>query len=678
MLADVVELGQLTVTAARRNTLALDTPASLHVLSAEELRMRGQVRSTPEALQWVPGVLIQRTGHGQGSPYIRGFTGFRTLFLIDGVRLNNSVFRDGPNQYWNTVDPFSIGSLEIVKGPISVLYGSDAIGGTVNALTADPGALSDGPLRGSAQYRHSGGENSNLLRVDGATFLNDNLGLRVGATLKDFGDLRSAAGTQQRTGYAERDIDLKAVWDGPTAKWEALYQRVAIDDAWRTHRTIYAQSFAGTTIGNELRRSLNQRRELGYVRYRRPQAGLLQDLSLTVSGHHQAEDRLRIRSDGRSDHQGVATDTTGLVVEAAVEATPGRWQFGLEHYADEVDSFRTDFNADGSVRAIRIQGPVADDASYRHTGAFVQAQFDTGPVSWTAGARHTRSRARARRVEDPATGGLTALAGSWSDTVSSLRAVYRPAGARWSLFGGTAEGFRAPNLSDISRLDSARSDEIEVPSPGLRPETFLSHELGFRLEQPRLHLQLAAFYTDIDDLIIRTPTGRQLDGDNEVVKVNSGEGYSRGLEFEGRFEARPGLDLFASYTWLQGEVLTYPTSAPVAVTEPLDRLMPTTLGAGLRWKPGSGDGWLELALFHTRDADRLSTRDAGDTQRIPPGGTPGTTLVDVRGGWNLTPGIDVAIAIENLTDRLYRTHGSGVNEAGRNLVVSIRWQPGLR
>ncbi len=83
----------------------------------------------------VPGVIVQKTGHGQGSPFLRGFTGFRTLLLIDGIRLNNSVFRDGPNQYWNTVDPFTIGQLEIIKGPSSVLFGSDAIGGTVNVVT---------------------------------------------------------------------------------------------------------------------------------------------------------------------------------------------------------------------------------------------------------------------------------------------------------------------------------------------------------------------------------------------------------------------------------------------------------------------------------------------------------------------------------------------------------------
>ena len=83
-------------------------------------------RTVPESLREVSGVMVQKTSHGQGSPYMRGFTGFRTLFLVDGIRLNNSVFRDGPNQYASTVDNLSLAGTELIRGPASVLYGSDA------------------------------------------------------------------------------------------------------------------------------------------------------------------------------------------------------------------------------------------------------------------------------------------------------------------------------------------------------------------------------------------------------------------------------------------------------------------------------------------------------------------------------------------------------------------------
>lgn len=112
-------------------------------------------------LRDVTGIMIQETAFGQGSPYIRGFTEFRNVFLVDGIRLNNSVFREGPNQYWNTVDPFSLERLGVVKGPGSVLYGSDAVGGTVNAISKSPALDQTGrSYSSSTTYRAASAENS--------------------------------------------------------------------------------------------------------------------------------------------------------------------------------------------------------------------------------------------------------------------------------------------------------------------------------------------------------------------------------------------------------------------------------------------------------------------------------------------------------------------------------------
>src|SRR5687767_3004001 len=108
-----------------------DVPYATTVETSEDLRERRNVRNTPDALLRLPSTMVQKTGPGQSSPFLRGFTGYHDLFLIDGVRLNNSTFRAGPNQYWNTVDAYTIGRLEISRGPHSVLWGSDAVGGTV-------------------------------------------------------------------------------------------------------------------------------------------------------------------------------------------------------------------------------------------------------------------------------------------------------------------------------------------------------------------------------------------------------------------------------------------------------------------------------------------------------------------------------------------------------------------
>ena len=94
-----------------------------------------------EALEREVGVMMQRTGAGQASPFVRGLTGPQVLILVDGVRMNNSTFRYGPNQYFATIDPGTIERIEVVRGPQSVLWGSDAIGGVINVVTrsTDPG-----------------------------------------------------------------------------------------------------------------------------------------------------------------------------------------------------------------------------------------------------------------------------------------------------------------------------------------------------------------------------------------------------------------------------------------------------------------------------------------------------------------------------------------------------------
>ncbi|MFM7183091.1 MAG: TonB-dependent receptor plug domain-containing protein [Verrucomicrobiales bacterium] len=130
-------LPPVVVTATREMRSILEQPNSVVALDAEKF-LETQARTLPEALLETPGILVQRTGPAQGSPFVRGFTGYRNLALIDGIRLNNSVFREGPNQYWGTIDPYGLAGIELVKGQGSVLYGSDAIGGTLNALTLRP------------------------------------------------------------------------------------------------------------------------------------------------------------------------------------------------------------------------------------------------------------------------------------------------------------------------------------------------------------------------------------------------------------------------------------------------------------------------------------------------------------------------------------------------------------
>ncbi len=676
-----VDLTDVIVVAARDERAALELPYSTCTLSSEELRLGRAVRTIPEALAYEPGVMVQKTGHGQGSPYIRGFTGYRNLLLIDGVRLNNSVFRDGPNQYWNTVDPYGLSRLELVRGPFSVLYGSDAIGGVVNAVTRgaedlQSTAWSDQWNR-RLYYRYASGEDSHIARAEVIGQPTENLVIGGGITAKSFGELEggTAVGTQLKTGYDELDWDAKVQFLINDDAYVVLaHQSVAVADAWRTHKTIYGIDWEGLTVGKELRRTLDQERDLTYLQYHHqdPLQGI-EMLHAGVSWHRQSEERDRLRSGERHDVQGFEVETLGAQASLMSATSIGTLTYGVDAYHDEVDSYAYKLDADGMVTSRSIQGPVADDATYDTLGVYVQDEVVlSDALVLTAGVRYEYAEADAQTVEDPINGGVMAVKGDWDNVAGSLRALYwLDEGHSCNVFGGLSQGYRAPNLSDLTRYDSARTDEIETPAPDLDAEEFLTGEIGIKAGTRTLDAQVAYFYSAIDGMIVRTPTGRQIDGDYEVTKRNAGDGYIHGVEVDAGYRFLEAYRLFLTFTWIDGEVDTYPTSSDVLVTEPIDRLMPPTGRTGLRWS--RHDLWIEGAVLAAAKADKLSTRDAGDTSRIPPGGTPGYVVADLRAGWQAAPGLSLSLAIENVTDEDYRVHGSGVNEPGRNLVLACDW-----
>ena len=667
----------IVITPAAAAEDIFSVPYSGETIGRREVEERSY-RTTPQVFRFTPGVMVQETAHGQGSPFIRGFTGYRNVFQIDGVRLNNSVFRAGPNQYWNTIDPWSIDRYELIKGPTSVLVGSDSIGGTVNAYTKRPEGYGPGwGAAGELFYRVSSAEESHIGRAEASVTHGNEWGVLVGLTGKTFGDVQGGSdiGTQPNTGYDEwaGDIKFEHTPDENT-RLSFLHQRVHQRDVPRTHKTIFAKSFAGTDVGTELMRDLDQDRELTYLQYRRENLGGFIDLfNAGISWHSQSEEQRRERTGDRRDVQGIDVGTLGLFTNFATpETSAGTFSFGIDAYRDHVDSFRQNLTTPDP--ADEIQGPVADDSTYDLIGVCVQDELAvTDRLDLTLGARFQYAHADANSVRDPVTDTQTSIDEDWSALVGSARFTYAIVEEEVNLFGGISQGFRAPNLSDLTRFSTARSNEFEIPSPDLDAEYALQYELGVKTRTERASSQFAAFYTDIRDSIIRTPTGNvNGDGDFEVIKSNVGDGYVWGLEFGGSLGIGAGWSVFGNTTYMEGRVDTFPTSDPIVVREPMDRVMPWTTMAGLRWDSRENKLWAETTGIYADRADELSTRDANDTERIPPGGTPSYFVWDVRGGWRVNDNADLTLALENILDEDYRVHGSGINRPGINLIFGLR------
>lgn len=677
---ETATLPEVVVTALRAETALADVPGTVHVVDREALQAAAP-RTTPDALRGLPSVMVQKTGYGQGSPYLRGFTGFRTLMMVDGIRLNNSTFRDGPNQYWNTVDSWSVARYEAVLGPASVLYGSDAVGGAVNALSlAPPAWTGQAAWERTLAARAATADESLQTRAGVRGRATERLGFAAGATWKKFNDVRGGAdvGRQRHTGYEETDFDLRADVDFDSGATLTLaHQQVAQDDAWRTHSTFYGIDWKGLKAGDDRKRSYDQDRALTYLRLAdADRAGAVAAYRLTLSRQAQDERLHRVRADGRRDESGVDATTWGAALELESPSALGRWVYGVDVARDAVDSFSRRYQADGSLNKVEAQGPVGDDATYDLVGVFVQdtAALFNGALEATPGIRYTYAALDADRVLDPVSGMVGARSDDWDSVVGSLR-LLAPLGAerRHAVYAGLAQGFRAPNLSDLTRLDAARSDEIETPVDDLDPERFVSAELGARYDDGRRSAEIAGYTTWIEDLIVRAPTGETVDELREVTKKNAGKGYVAGVELILGWQVAEDWHLRLSGSWMEGNVDAYPTSDPVAVRDSISRLMPLTGQAAVRWQPAGRPYWLEAVVDAAEKATRLSADDARDGQRIPPGGTPGYAVLTLRGGATVRDDLQLTVALENVADEDYRIHGSGVNEPGRNLVVQAEW-----
>lgn len=674
---------KVIVSATRRSMPTFDVPYTTDVIGARRMRERGY-RTVPQALRDTPGVMVQETAHSQGSPYIRGFTSFRTLMQIDGVRLNNSVFRSGPNQYLATVDAWSLDRIEVVKGPSSVLNGSDAIGGAISMYTRNPwtydpqrrGREGNVDFGGRTYMRYADAEDSLQARAEVSLGIqHDNgssTGILIGGTFKDFGDLEGGAdtGVQPYTGYRQKDFDLKLEhYLDDHQRLVFLHQSSRQDDAPRTHRTVNAIPFNGSSIGSDLIREFDQHRYLSYLQYHGEDlSGPFDSIRANLSWQVQKEERYRQRSNFREEFRGFDVGTLGAWVQFENDTSAGRFTYGVEYYRDSVDSFSR--RPGNTSVADTIQGPIADDATYDLLGVYVQDEIDLADeLTLTVGGRFTYAAAEADRAYDPVNNNQTTLDDSWSNLVGSARVRWGVVPSRLNVFGGISQGFRAPNLSDLSRLDSARSNEIETPAPNLDPEEYTQFEIGTRFENDTVAAEASWFYTDISDQILRFPTGAVVNGDNEVTKANVGDGYIQGIELGTAVEAPADLTVFGNLTWMEGRISNFGSPGSTLSNDYPTRLMPLTWQAGVRWDDPGNDVWIETVLIHANRQDKLSFSDQRDTSRVPPGGTPSYTVWNIRAGLDVGNDASIFVALDNLTDADYRIHGSGLNGPGRNLII---------
>jgi outer membrane receptor protein involved in Fe transport len=653
-------LESVIVTATRIEQSVLDVAEAVSVIGAEDIERRAP-ELLAEMLRGVPGAFFQQTTPGQGIPIIRGLKGSQVLHLVDGMRLNNAFFRDAPNQYLALVDAYAVERTEVVRGSAPSLYGADAMGGVVQVLTREPRFDSDAWTGEGRLYGAYNSADSSLVGRAEAAAGKGGTALSGGLTWQDHGNRRSGGGEVIRpSGYRSEAADIKFIQDlGERAELLLSAQYVEQPSTPRIDELV--PGFGQDTPSSSVYEFMPNRREFLHARYRLDgQSPWFDRFEAHVARQVITDDRLT--QDYGADavtREFNESELDGLTLQfntpwSGFGGADSELVWGFEYYADEVASSRFRSPMPGSPQ-IGVQARFPDGSTMDSAAAYVSNHWSWERLSIDAGLRYSRFE-----IFLPAGAELAATRLEPDDLTGDLHFGYELApGAR--LVANMGRGFRPPNVFDLGTLGSRPGNRFNVPNPDLQPETVWSYDLGFKLSSSRWQAELFAWYADYRDKISSRLTGEVTPEGRLVVRSdNLNEASLYGLESGLRYLAGDDFEWYGVVNYTRGD-----ETDPDGSTAPADRIPPLNGRLGLVWRANERLR-LEPYLDFASSQDRLSPRDEEDP-RIDPQGTAGWGTLNLLLSWQLTEQAHAGLKLQNLGDKNYREHGSGIDAAGRNL-----------
>ncbi|MEN9361593.1 MAG: hypothetical protein RL095_3128 [Verrucomicrobiota bacterium] len=671
---------------------ATEVPATVHRLSEEDVRLRLGTANFADTLSRTPGVTVQKTGPGRGNPIIRGFSGSRNMVLADGVRLNNPILREGPNEYWNTLDPWAYTNTEVILGPGSLRYGSDAIGGVVVTGTealpvgeANAGWQNlDNDLWTRFSTKDMGFQEA--FRSRGA--YNDTDSYAVGLSRGDHNDqVMSGGETLDNSAYTEMGGYLR--WNHAFDLNNKLilgYDRYQVDDLNRIHTTLDGRYWHGTSVGGTFTDSLaNLRardkyrltdldRHSAFVREEfRGGEGFISDADYQLSFQRIEEDSNRYRnylnpaaSSRRHEYRWYGDNTYAANLRLQTDTEAVKFQYGVDASHDSVQSSGRNVT-DAGVTTKRIQGDVADEARYEKLGGWIQGDIHLNDrLDLVLGSRYDVNQMDAEHVN--LNNVDSSLEHTWYSWTNSAHLVLKlDDQGDSSIFAGVRQGYRAPNLSDTTRDGEFGTNQVALPNTNFDPEHYTTWELGVKAQdaEGQWHGFASVFYTRIEDQITRVTTAGQ-------SHKAGADGYMYGWELGGDYYLTEQVGVFGSLAMVDGVCRNHyqQNDTNPLIDDQYSKVPPLNGEFGLRFRDGKEETFfLDTYCEWSDGQDDLSQADRTDTDRIPPNGTPGWYTVNARAGWKFAKNQDVTLGLENLLDKDYRIHGSGQNEPGRSLTL---------
>ncbi len=590
LVAQAAAAQSVVITATRAPLPQADAPAATSVVTQEALQDHGS-DNLLDGLRGETGVsVIGRPLGGRRVLSLRGMESRHSLMLVNGQRIAASDGVIGNSDFqvdWLAIP--EIERIEVVRGPMSVLYGSEALGGVVNIITRRPGDTLAGTARaeGLVAQGDRGGDGHRL-------------GARMDVPL----------GEQWRLAVSASQIRRQSVASASDARIDELEGRNRLDGAaqllWlpaRGHELLLEHR-----EGNEARwggareRSGARRYHLSMHDVDRRHSALTWDADWNAALHTQLRAYAGMLDHSNTRTEGVAALRPNRVEERVLDGSAG-WQLGAQTFTGGFE------HRDEGLRNAAMSG---GEGSVAHKAVYLQDEVKLGPVALTLGARHDHHEVYGGRSSP------------------RIYAVWKPAEG-WTLKGGAGYGFKAPTLKQVT----AGYAEDEGPftylaNPALQPEINRAVELGLGWQNPGFGVQTMIFHNRVRNLIVpvlvsSTPRPQYLYQNLDVAIL-------KGVELSGEWRIAREVSARLNHQWLD---------ARNDAGERLDRRPRQSFGASIDWHGAGMRGGLRID--HVRGL-LLATTTVG----AAPEAVPATTTASAYGAWALSKSLELGAGIDNL------------------------------
>lgn len=696
---------EVVVSASKFKEKRKDVAQKIQVISKQELALMNQ-SSTADVLAHSGNVFVQKSQLGGGSPIIRGFETNKVLLVIDGVRLNNAIYRGGHLQNVITMDNGIMDRVEVVFGPGSVVYGSDAIGGVMHFTTKNPtfSATDKTLIKASAFTRYMSAVNGYAAHAD-VSVGTKRFGSLTSFTYSNYGDLRQGSRRNDFVGsfgarpwYVERingvdsmimNSDTNLQVGSAYTQYDVLQKFTFQQKAGVLHKlNLQLSNSSNIDRYDRLTQTSNGKPKFAEWYYG-PQFRLMGAYTLELSNATNMYDAARItlgyqsieesRMDRRFkknflNHRIDHLDIVTLNADFSKKNGAHELRYGVDAWYNKVKStaFQKDIVADTTASL---------DTRYPNGGSTM--------MSTAAYATHTWEINDKLILNDGLRASYVSLNAAFTDKTffpfpfddisqkhmalnGNLGLIYMPNKFwRMSLNGSTA--FRAPNVDDLSKVFESVQGSVLVPNPNLKAEYAYNGELGIsRVLSEGLTIQATGYYTFLTNaLTVGTGTFNGSDSvvyDGQLSQVmttkNAGRSYVYGFEAMLSGKLNDHLSMIATVNYTKGRNVTD--------SIPLDHIPPVfgkvamvhTLGKLRTELFVNYSGWKRLADYNMVGEDNFAY--------ATPYGMPSWATINARVNYNFSRQLSLQVACENILDQNYRNYASNISAPGRNFIVTLR------